>query len=386
MKEKKIVGFITASDPNDKRSWSGIHYRMYKALLNEFDEVYVLGPMPKSSALNKTLKIFNKIHIKLFSKKYNVFHNILVSKFYASKISTKLKRKKVDILFAPAAATEIAYLKTSTPICYLSDTSFSQINEYYKIFSGISALSIKESNLIEQKAINNSSTQIYSSKWAADYVINNYKANSKNVRTVSFGANIDYIPEKTDIKKDFGGTINFLFLGVDWERKGGDIVLESLNILIDKGFDITLTICGCVPPNQITNSRIKVIPFLNKNKSEDYNLFLEILFQTHILFVPTRADCTPIAFCEANAFGIPVITTDTGGVNSIIENDINGYALSFEAKPIEYANQIQDLLNNREKLKELAEQSRLKFDNELNWNYWGKKMREIFLSTIEKEG
>ncbi|MEG0850178.1 MAG: hypothetical protein RSH24_09955, partial [Flavobacterium sp.] len=64
MKEKKIVGFITASDPNDKRSWSGIHYRMYKALLNEFDEVYVLGPMPKSSALNKTLKIFNKIHIK----------------------------------------------------------------------------------------------------------------------------------------------------------------------------------------------------------------------------------------------------------------------------------------------------------------------------------
>ncbi|MFH6963158.1 glycosyltransferase family 4 protein [Flavobacterium plurextorum] len=386
MKEKKIVGFITASDPNDKRSWSGIHYRMYKALLNEFDEVYVLGPMPKSSALNKTLKIFNKIHIKLFSKKYNVFHNILVSKFYASKISVKLKKKKVDILFAPAAATEIAYLKTSIPICYLSDTSFSQINEYYKIFSGISALSIKESNLIEQKAINNSSTQIYSSKWAADYVINNYKANSKNVRTVSFGANIDYIPEKTDIKKDFGGTINFLFLGVDWERKGGDIVLESLNILIDKGFDITLTICGCVPPHQITNSRIKVIPFLNKNKSEDYNLFLEILFQTHILFVPTRADCTPIAFCEANAFGIPVITTDTGGVNSIIENDINGYTLSFEAKPIEYANQIQDLLNNREKLKELSEQSRLKFDNELNWNYWGKKMREIFLSTIEKEG
>ncbi|PBJ06119.1 glycosyltransferase family 4 protein [Flavobacterium sp. ACN6] len=385
MKEKKIVGFLTATDPTDKRSWSGIHYRMYKSLLNEFDEVYLFGPIPKSKALKKTLQILEKIHLKLFSKKYNVFHNIILSKFYAYKINAQLKKKKIDILFAPAASTEIAFLKTGAPICYLSDTSFGQINGYYESFSGLSPLSVKESNLIEKKAIKNSTTQVYSSNWAADYVINNYKANSKNIYTVSFGANIDSIPAEKTIKKDFTGTVNFLFLGVDWKRKGGDIVLEAFTILINKGYAVTLTICGCTPPDQITNPKINIIPFLNKNNAEEYNEFLKILSQTHLLFVPTRADCTPIVFCEANAFGIPVITTNTGGVSSIIENHINGFALPFESKPIEYADQIETLLNDRTKLKELSLQSRQKFDKELNWNSWGQKMREILLLTIDQK-
>ena len=79
--------------------------------------------------------------------------------------------------------------------------------------------------------------------------------------------------------------------------------------------------------------------------------FLNILFNTHLLFVPTRADCTPIVFCEANAFGIPVITTDTGGVSSIIKNGENGFAFPLDATPDEYANTIQSLLDDPLKLK-----------------------------------
>jgi len=384
MKEKITVGFITSTNPNDKRSWSGIHYRMYQSLLNEFEEVYIFGPIAKPKILHKTLKLLQKIHLRLFSKRYNYEHNILSSKFFAYKINAKLKNIKADVLFAPAASTEIAYLKTSIPIYYLSDTSFSQINEYYDSFSGISSLSIKESNWIEKKAITNSTIQIYSSDWAANHVINNYSADSKNVHVINFGANIDVAPDKINIKKDFNSTINLLFLGVNWKRKGGDIVLETFNILINKGYDITLTICGCIPSDEITNPKITVIPFLNKNNTEEYNYFLKLLNQTHLLFVPTRADCTPIVFCEANAFGIPVITTDTGGVSSIIKNNVNGFALPFESKAIKYADQIEILLNDRITLKELSEQSRQKFDEELNWNSWGKKMKEVILATINK--
>lgn len=357
---------------------------MYQSLLNEFDEVHLFGPITKNEAFEKKIRIVKRIHSKIFSKKYNSIHNILSSKFYASKINETLKAKKIDILFAPAASTEIAYLKTSIPICYLPDTSFGQINEYYGGFSGLSALSIKESNWIEKKAIANSATQVYSSNWAADYVIKNYKADRTNIYTVSFGANIDLIPDETAIKKDFNGPINLLFLGMDWKRKGGDIAIEAFTILLNKGYNITLTICGCVPPDQTTNPRIKIIPFLNKNNPEEYDDFLKLLYQTHLLFVPTRADCTPIVFCEASAYSIPVITTNTGGVSSIIENNINGFALPFESKPIEYADQIEVLLNDRIKLKELSMLSRQKFNEELNWNSWGKKMREILLLTIHK--
>ena len=84
MKSKIKIGLITALDPNDKRSWSGIHYSMLNALRNEFETVVPLGPL--TSKFLGITRIFN-FFIKLFTgKNYNIHHNILRSKFYAFKL------------------------------------------------------------------------------------------------------------------------------------------------------------------------------------------------------------------------------------------------------------------------------------------------------------
>ena len=324
MKEKITIGFLTSQDQLDKKSWSGIYYRMFKGLSNEFDNVLCIGPIKKNLSIKIVIYILDRIHLILFSKGYNRYHNILLSKYYSYKIEKKIRKKSIDVLFAPAGSAEIAFIKTSIPICYLSDTTFGQINNYYKSFSNLSNISIKESNLIEQRAISNSIIQVFSSKWASDYAINNYKCNKENVYTINFGANIDQAPKLKNNSDKFLGSINFLFLGVDWERKGGDI---------------TLTICGCHPPQKIAHPNVKVIPFLNKNIKNEYDEFLRIMHQTHLLFVPTRADCTPIVFCEANAFGIPVV-------------------MSLKA--------------------------RIRYDTELNWDVWSKRMRELLLIISHK--
>lgn len=64
------VGIITAADPNDKRSWSGIYYRMNKALNEEFSTVINLGPIKLSKfdyyMMDLQLKICAKLHWYLF--------------------------------------------------------------------------------------------------------------------------------------------------------------------------------------------------------------------------------------------------------------------------------------------------------------------------------
>ena len=97
--------------------------------------------------------------------------------------------------------------------------------------------------------------------------------------------------------------------------------------------------------------------------------------------MPTRAECYGIVFCEANAYGLPVITTDTGGVSSIIENGVNGFMLPFEAKSEEYYKVIADLISDDLKLRRMSETSRKKYLKDLNWKQWGKQMKEILIQT-----
>jgi glycosyltransferase involved in cell wall biosynthesis len=376
------VCFISILDPKDKKSWSGTIHQMYKALSNEFDEeIEVIAPIKVSFFLKALLSFFDKCSRLFFSKGYNKEHSNLLSKCYAKKIQHKVNKLNSDIIFCIGSPV-IANLETDIPICYTSDVTFNQIKDYYDNYSNLSEYSIIESNRTESKALNKSNIVVFSSQWAADYASDYYKVDVSKLKVVKFGANADNIPNKNQIEKKYDNTINFLFLGVDWERKGGGIVLDTLQELKNQGYDVHLTICGCTPPFKLNDDNIKVIPFLNKNDKKEYAQFLDILNQTHFLFVPTRADCTPIVFCESNAFGIPVITTDTGGVTSVIKNGVNGITLPLEAKSIDYVNQIKLLLDDKKLIKEMAINARAVYEEELNWDTWGKKMKQILESYI----
>lgn len=383
MKRKLVIGFLKATDPNDQTTWSGISYQMLKSLENTGLKVISLGPVKQPKFLNISLRIVNRLHLFIYNKRFNKDHNILLSKYYAKQFNKRLKNKRIDVVFAPSASTELAYLKTSIPVCYLSGTSFNQIKNYYSYYDNLSQSSLKESDSIEQRAIENSTTQVYPSDWAAKHVIEYYKADSNNVFVIPYGANLNCPPNKDIIeKKEYKLPIKLLFLGVDWERKGGDLVYDTLNILLERNYNISLTVCGCIPPK--THPKMTVIPFLNKNLDADSKKFTKLLSESHILFLPTRSECFGVVFCEAAAFGLAIITTNTGGVGSIVEQGINGYALSLASTAIDYAEKIQLLLDDPGKLKNMGLMSRDKFDDELNWEEWAKKMKNVFIETINK--
>jgi glycosyltransferase involved in cell wall biosynthesis len=367
------IAFVTASNPKDKKSWSGIHYKMYESLLNKVEKVDCLGPIPLFFI--KLSAIFNKITRVFFSKGYNHKNSILISFIHSKYIQFKLKGKSFDYIFAPAASTEIAFLKTNIPIIYCSDSSFGQLNNYYDTYSNLFVFSVNESNYIEQKAILKASYLIYSSKWASNFVEANYKTNCKP-ETVAFGANI------SDIRNVFKAkTINkleeiqLLFLGVDWYRKGGEIVYETFLKLLEAGYNINLKVCGCVPP--VKHSKIEVIPFLDKNKQKDLDEFTKLLENSHLLFLPTKADCTPIVFCESSLFGTPTITRDTGGVSEVVYNEINGFCLDENAKSEDYFNVIRKLIENESDYEKLSLSSRRLYEDKLNWDKWANEVLKL---------
>ncbi|ANW96060.1 hypothetical protein AXE80_07120 [Wenyingzhuangia fucanilytica] len=380
-KQDLNIGVITATDPNDKTSWSGTLFRMNNALKEEFSTVISLGPVELSKfdyfVMYLRLKICKLFHKNFYKKKFNKEHNHIKSKYHSGFFDKAIQKHKIDVLFAPAASVEVAHLKTNIPICYFSDATVSVMVDYYDSFANFSDKSIKISNQIEQKAISKSTTQVFPSKWVFDIAQKDYDA--QNPYLVKMGANIDKDPEEEDLIKKYDSTINILFVGVDWKRKGGDIVLETIDKLDKKGYNVKLTVVGCIPSQ--THPKMEVIPFLNKNFKEDNLRFQELFKESHLFFMPTRAECFGIVFCEANAYGLPVITTDTGGVSSVVENGINGFILPLDAKSDEYFDVISNLISDTVMFKQIAETSREKYLKELNWKNWGKEMKKILTET-----
>ncbi|MCB4235988.1 glycosyltransferase family 4 protein [Kaistella anthropi] len=105
---------------------------------------------------------------------------------------------------------------------------------------------------------------------------------------------------------------------------------------------------------------------MNKNKTEDYERLKQLLSQSHLLFLPTRAECYGIVYCEASAYGLPSIATATGGVTSIVKDGVNGFALPENAGAEEYAEKIAEILSP-EQLSVLSESSRKRYEEHLTY-------------------
>jgi len=292
-----------------------------------------------------------------------------------------LLKNKYDLIVVPATSTFIPYLKTDIPIAYIGDSTVQNTMDYYPALTNLYSFSIRETLAIEQEALNKSALLTYPSKWASDSAIKDFNIPASRVFTIPFGANMDNVPNREHVlSKKLGGVCNLLFLGVDWERKGGAIAFDAFIELNKMGIDTRLTICGCVPPEEFKHPKLTVIPFLDKNKEDQKEKFDEMFFHSDFLILPTRRECFGVAFCEASAFGLPSIATDTGGVSGAIIEGKNGFLLPLSASGKDYAEVIAAIFRNEGKYYSLVKESRNLYETTLNWDKWA----EDFKNALQK--
>ncbi|MEM6766513.1 MAG: glycosyltransferase family 4 protein [Bacteroidota bacterium] len=388
MKQQPKIGFLTSADAKDQKIWSGIHYHLLRGLEENFGDVVVLGPIKKPLYLRCIIAFLDRVCTIFLGKKFNKIHNTISSKFFKSRYETLLREVDLDIIFASSASVEIAYLETDIPICQYTDAFFGQLHNYYENHTNLISNSVKEAYTIEECAARKTTSIICTSDWAKNYAIDSLKFKKEQVHFVPFGANIDEVPDISPVNKKSGlhEKCNLLFLGKAWERKGGPIAFEALETLSEMGLSVSLTVCGCIPSPEFQHPDLNVIPFLNKNNEKEYQAFLELLHRTHFLLLPSRAECFGIVFCEASAFGIPSITTHTGGIPSAVEDGVNGYKLPYDANGEAYAKVIYEIFTDKEKYQKLVISSREKFDKNLNWRYANEKIKECIATTLSIAG
>lgn len=113
-----------------------------------------------------------------------------------------------------------------------------------------------------------------------------------------------------------------LFVGGDFERKGGDLLLDV----------VRHTLAGRVRVDVVTYGSPSVPPGVRVHRAEPNSPKLRALYREADLFVlPTRGDCCPVVAIEAMAAGLPVIIGDVGATREIVDDGETGWVVKPDA-------------------------------------------------------
>ena len=379
---RRKIAYYTINDPLDKRSWSGITWYLGQALQSKIGDVHFVGPVKIPWLLDKLIRVLQKTSRAVFGVEWIPKYSLIKNIYASISLKRKMRGQHYDFVFAPAAAPELAYLKTNVPIIYFGDATYKIYSDTYKKeFRNAGSFTKWEGNFLEQRSLDKSKLVILTSQWAVQSAIKDYGILATKIETILLGANVDNIPDRQSIfLKDLNPQLTLLFLAVDWDRKGGAIAFETLVNLHAQGISAKLIVCGCVPPAGYEHPFLQTIPFVNKNISDDYALFVKLLSTSHFLLVPTRADCSLLVAMEAASYGMPAITTRTGGVPDVVIDGVNGYCLPYEADGTAYAGLIAEIFMDKDRYHQLIVSSRDRFDHALSWDRWAVD----FLKALEK--
>ncbi|CAA6696223.1 Unannotated [Lentimonas sp. CC19] len=380
----RLLG-IETGNADDMKNWSGTPFHIYDAFREAGCEVTLINyafNIPSRSGLFRRLKvqIRSRIYRFLGKKKYDPIRDpdFLIPKI--QRIEQEIAGHEYDCIFSTSTIV-LSYLKTPKPKYFWTDAVFAGLVDYYEEFSNLSKLTLKHGLETEQKAIANVTRAFFSSEWARQIAIAEIPSKASHIHTVQFGANLHSNHETCPAANWEHQLIEFVFIGTDWVRKGGDLAVAVVEQLNTKGYPCTLHIIGVTPEG--LPDFCKIHGFLSKDNPSQFQEFEQILNRSHFFILPTKAECSAIVFSEANSYGLPALSIRTGGLTSVVEEDINGFLFPHETFIDDCVRKVSELLDDRPEYEQLRIRSFNRYQTVLNWETAVSRILEVIQSDLQ---
>ncbi len=345
------IGFVSTQDASDATSWSGIPFQILKQLRAQGAEVEVLSPLTTSA---KYLLAPAKLIAKARGKSLSLDHFNLVLGSYARQIESFLNASSVDVVFS-TSTIPITLLKCRQPIV--------------------------------TSALHRCTIAAYSSTWAMEAA--KRITDASKLRLLPFGSSIPVRHTVEDIvalarqkRANRKAVCELLFVGVNWERKGGEIAVETAQILNEAGIKTTLRVVGTQPQRSFP-SYVEPIGFINKNSDQGLRRLVDLYYSADFFILPTKAEAAGIVFSEASSFGLPSLAYATGGVPDYVRDGVNGVCLTPGAPAAEFADNIRKMLSNPAEYEALSVRAFLEYKARLNWEMSVQKLVQICRECVE---
>jgi len=362
-KQPKIA-FVSLNDPADPQTWSGIPSAILSHLKRAGAQVEVIGPLSRRT---RYLLSLTWAACKIKKRAYQTEREPLVTASFARQIESQMRGRRFDAILSLESFL-IARLDRPEPITCWSDAVWDLMADYY-YFNPTKSF-YNKAHLHEQRAMDKLEHAVYSSDWAAAGARKHYQIAERKLSVIPFGANLEITHDRADVESAIAArsrdSCTLLFLGVDWRRKGGAIAVETARLLNRQGLKTKLIVVGCGIPADKPHF-VTELGFISKRSAQGRSQIADLLRTSSFLIFPTHAECAGIVLSEASAFGLPIITTDTGGISTYVRQGTNGVRLPLSATAEAYADHVWRIFHDRNAYAEMAMAGWQEYKARLNW-------------------
>ena len=254
-----------------------------------------------------------------------------------------------------------AYLSAQKPAAGRSPLSASQ----YKTWLGL-----------ERRAYLQADHICTRSQMVRQSLIEHYGIAPQKITAVGGGVNFPFLPEIKPQQKETPPTA--LFVGSDFYRKGGDLLLVAFAQVRQQIPNARLLLLTCDPiPSDLPLHGVKLAPS-NWNRNNIINLYR----QADVFVLPSRLETWGDVLLEAMAFGIPCIGVRDDAMAEIIDHEQTGLLVESENVD-ELASAMKHLLSNPMMRDQYGRAARQRVEKAFTWEQVSGRLAEILRSVVE---
>ena len=309
-----------------------------------------------------------EIHL-IKSKKYLAFGWYLHRKHINIYINHVVKENGINILEAPDWTGITAFMNFNVPLVirlHGTDGYFCKLEGRKQKF---------KNKWFEANALKLATTYIAPTSFAGKETAKIFNLDKSKIKTIHFGLPIEKF--KNEVPEKYNDN-TILYIGTIIRKKGVFELAKIFNKVVQRIPDAELVLIGGDSPDietdspstfelikkEFSNKALNNVKYLGKVAYDDV---INHIKNAHICVFPSFAETFGMVTIEAMALSKPIVNTNIGWANEIIDNEINGYLV--HPKDIKlYSDKILKLLDDRYLCLKMGNNARKKVISEFNAN------------------
>jgi glycosyltransferase involved in cell wall biosynthesis len=212
------------------------------------------------------------------------------------------------------------------------------------------------------------------SEWLRRSFVADFAQDPEKVVTVGAGANLREVPHLPE--RDYGSP-RFLFVGKQWERKGGPQLLEAFRLVRAERHDAELWVVGPeeAPPPE---PGLRFLGRISRADPEGERRLGEVYAGATAFAMPSLYEPFGIVFLEAMAYGLACVASDRCAMPEIVEDGATGYVVP--PRNVEQLAERLLELADPERARALGEAGQKRFLERFTWDAVAARIVEALVS------